>query len=230
MKNCPNCGSEVNFGESFCKMCGTRVTLLQNDNQQKNNQNINYSDKNSNLTVTDIEEENSFYSDNELIDAYIGKNAFQIKKGGFSLCTYLFGLFYVFYRKMWLLGFSWIAINLITNTFLTSIADVIMLVVNIIIAFQFKKIYLKKVSESVNEIKEQNPGKSKEQLISLCKKKGGTTIIPIIILIIIIVISILQALSSAIIDSQNQNNYKTIPSIEETNMTSNFTLLENELL
>ena len=47
MNNCPKCGSNINPGEDFCKMCGTKITTPQNNisnitqQQQENMQNIN---------------------------------------------------------------------------------------------------------------------------------------------------------------------------------------------
>lgn len=48
MNNCPNCGSKVNQGEAFCRVCGTRVALPQNNianntqlAQPTNNQAVN---------------------------------------------------------------------------------------------------------------------------------------------------------------------------------------------
>ena len=31
MNNCPNCGSSVNQGDAFCKVCGTKLPLPQNN-------------------------------------------------------------------------------------------------------------------------------------------------------------------------------------------------------
>ena len=31
MNNCPNCGSNINQGEAFCRNCGTKMTIPQNN-------------------------------------------------------------------------------------------------------------------------------------------------------------------------------------------------------
>ena len=47
MNNCPKCGSNINPGEDFCKVFGTKITTPQNNisnitqQQQENIQNIN---------------------------------------------------------------------------------------------------------------------------------------------------------------------------------------------
>ena len=101
-------------------------------------------------------------------------------KGGFSFCTLFFGYIYVFYRKMWLLGFIWLLISiLLYNHFWIALG------LNVFIAFCFKEIYLSYVDGKVRKIKEQYSNYSGSQLVYICSKKGGTTIIPVIISVII---------------------------------------------
>ena len=67
MNNCPNCGSTVNQGEAFCRMCGTKLPLPQNNifnnntqqpeqfvnqPQQMNNQNVNFEQSYQNFNQT----------------------------------------------------------------------------------------------------------------------------------------------------------------------------------
>lgn len=216
MNNCPNCGSNVNLGEAFCRVCGTKMPVPQNNlsnntqqpqqvnnvntgfqqSQQMNNQNVNFQQQNMNSTLQGFQQpqnngyvnngmpQNNYINNEDLIDSYIGKNADKLKNGGFSVNTFFFGSLYVLYRKMWLLGFIWLAVNMIANMFLESIASVITIAANIIISMQFKKFYLKHVEEQVDKIKAENPGKTKEQLMMICSQKGGTTLVPVIIAII----------------------------------------------
>ena len=128
------------------------------------------------------------YSDDELINAYMGKNAYKLKKGDFSIWTLLFGNIYIFYRKMFAVGFCWLFINLIANQFLKSASFYINLIISIIMSTQFKKMYLQHVEDKVEAIKAENKGVSREQLLSICTQKGGTTIIPVIIVGIVYVI------------------------------------------
>ncbi len=154
--------------------------MTQNSGYQNSNvgQNYGYSTNNG-------MPQNNYVNDIDLIDAYIGNNADKLKNGGFSINTFLFGVLYVLYRKMWLLGFVWLAINIIVSMFLPSISTYVTWGANIIISLQFKKLYLNHVSEEVNKIKIENPGKTNEQLMLLCSQKGGTTLIPVVIVGII---------------------------------------------
>lgn len=196
MNNCPNCGSSLNQGEAFCRVCGTKLSSPQNNFssstqqvQPMNAQNTNYQQQNINPVMQEFQHtQNNIINEDDLIDYYIGPNVDKIKKGDLSINTFFCGFLYVLYRKMWLLGFMWLAISLISNIFLPSIASIINLVVNIIISTQFKKLYLKHAKEQVRKIREENPGKTYEQLVVICSKKGGVTLIPDFITIILYLI------------------------------------------
>jgi len=166
---CSNCGANIEYGEAFCKECGTRVA------SQSTNYNV-FQDFNT-FTNNYV----NIISDEQLIDAYIGKNAEQIKKGGFSIWSFLFGMFYVIYRKMWLLSTVGIVISLVANLFLPTFATYIVGAFGWAVAFQFNKWYLENAKENVEKIKNENFGVSQQNLIEICRKKGGTSIIAVVI-------------------------------------------------
>lgn len=169
MKYCLKCGSSVKVNENFCGKCGTALY----NNQTIQNNNIN---------------------DDELIDAYIGPNATKLKNGTFSANTFFFGIFYILYRKMWIMGILLFVVNQIVEFCLPSFSFVISLTLNIIISIEFKKIYLKHVIDEVNKIKQENPNISQEQLLQICKKKGGISILSILILGLLYVILVIFSL------------------------------------
>lgn len=169
MKYCLKCGSPVKVNENFCGKCGTALY----NNQTIQNNNIN---------------------DDELIDAYIGPNATKLKNGTFSANTFFFGIFYILYRKMWIMGILLFVVNQIVEFCLPSFSFVISLTLNIIISIEFKKIYLKHVIDEVNKIKQENPNVSQDQLLQICKKKGGISILSILILGLLYVILVIFSL------------------------------------
>lgn len=203
MINCPKCGSNVNQGEMFCRVCGAKIgsqSIQPNqmgstpsDNQQVHAQN-QYVSQHQQIMNNNVEYGTSNYSsysnDEALINAYIGKNADKLKNGGFSVNTFFFGNIYVLYRKMWMLGIVWFLVSMIISMFLSSLSGVLTLAANIFISTQFKKWYLKHVEEKVDKIKADNPNASYEQLLVICTKKGGTTIIPVIIFIVLYIVAI----------------------------------------
>ena len=186
MNKCPKCGSEIKIEDSFCGVCGTKLEKKVSLEQPQDNTNFN----------------NKF--DEELINAYIGKNVKSLKKGDFSPNAFLFGIYYIFYRKMWLVGIAWTAAILVTSFLIgdlsNSVGSIIRIVISVYMGVQFKKMYLKHVINEVDKIKEENPGKTKEELISICTEKGGTTFTPIIIICIIlfVMVSILFSYKSNI--------------------------------
>ena len=99
--NCPKCGNFVNAGEKFCGKCGC---VMEPGNQPAS-----------------VETGN----DEELLRAYVGKNYDKIVKSPISICSLLFGLFYVLYRKMWLLGVMWFLLMFVANLFLPNFASLI---------------------------------------------------------------------------------------------------------
>lgn len=228
MNNCPNCGSSVNQGDAFCKVCGTKLPLPQNNisnntqqfqgvsNQQQsiNTQDFQQTGFNSSLqelqtSQNNVAHTNDIINDDELIDSYIGKNADKLKKGNFSVNTFLFGFFYTLYRKMWLLSIIWIVVCIIADIFLPSITSYVALFINVIISIQFKKVYLKYVREQVDKIKTENPGKTKEQLMMLCSQKGGTTLLPVIIIAILYTILLVFGILGSLDEIDNNNTDNT---------------------
>ncbi len=174
-EKCTNCGANINAGQPFCAICGTKATqqttdYLSNNTVQDRGQSFN----NYNIGITD----------EQLIDAYIGKNAEQMKKSTFSIWSFLFGMFYVIYRKMWLLAAIGIVISLVANLFLPSFAMYIVGAFGWVVAFQFNKWYLANVKENIEKIKSENVGVSSQHLIEICRRKGGTSVLALVIAII----------------------------------------------
>ena len=158
MKKCFNCGETTEENQLFCQKCGSQ--LLANQISETNNQ---------------------IFDDNSLVDAYIGKNADKFRQGGFSVPTFFLGITYFLYRKMWLLSFLMIIFNLLISLIFNSLGALINIVISILLAVNFKKIYLNHAQKKVERIKLKYSATGQEELIQLCRKKGGTTIIPLII-------------------------------------------------
>ena len=218
MNNCPKCGTSSQQGDVFCRVCGAKLIndVSINTTAEVLNSEKNISSSNQNTISNEIQDTSTMPNatsninnnqninqsntiqideDQDLIDAYINKNIPQLKDRNFSLCTFFFGFIYVLYRKMWLLGFAWLIIDLITSMFLSSLYVIISIIVKVIICIKFKDLYIKNVKEQVVKIKEENPNKTKEELINLCRKKGGTTIIPVVVIVIIFILIIVACIS-----------------------------------
>ncbi len=169
MNYCSNCGAKVNQGENYCTNCGNRL-----NNQTVNNYN----------NLENYYEPQKSIDDEFLYDAYIGANASKIKTNDFSFGVFFLGIFYLFYRKMWKVGFVWLGLSIFLNLLNQPLAGMANLGIRIYLAIEFKHIYQKHVFEQIKNIKEANAEKTSEEIAEICRAKGGTTFIPIVILII----------------------------------------------
>lgn len=304
--NCPNCGTEANHNEAFCRMCGTKIASsnqnynnnvqsnslnelygntsnqsmsnmsheniergnVQNDynntrnddlninsntnsNYENNNMNTSFESQNSynynnfnnqnnynnmnnsynNQTNNSYDSQSNFNNnynnqvtsnnsssnfDEELIKAYIGKNADKIINQKFSWCGFFLSSTYLFYRKMWLIGLLILGINFLATTFLPSFSGIVSLALTLFVGLKFKDLYLNHVGEKVEEIKKQYPNASKEELLRRCYEKGGTSIlaailfaflygfIVLVVLLALFMTTFLGILGGATLESNNK--------------------------
>lgn len=115
--------------------------------------------------------------DDKYVKAYIGVNYEHIKNSKISFPALFFGAYYLLYRKVWNYALIYIIINAAAQLLLgDSLSTLTAIILNIYTAYKFKDIYLKKVDNHVERIKQENLDKTNEELINLCKKKGGVTI------------------------------------------------------
>lgn len=169
---CSNCGSELESGVTFCKNCGTKVN---NENQQYTN--VNSNTNNSNF-VTDV--------DDELVSAYIGQSVSDFKNARFSIFAFIFLNFYLFYRKMWLVGIICYLMTWLFNMFMPRMLSIVfVLVFYFVIAYRFKDMYLQHAKSKIQKIINENPNMTRNEIISLCRKKGGKSVIALVIFIIL---------------------------------------------
>ena len=215
---CGACGTPLINNQSNTDMASNQQETNNINNQSSfdntsalNNQQSQYQDVQN--VQQDIAQSNNAIDDNVLINAYIGNNSDALKNGSFSWCTLFFEGIYIWYRKMYSLLAIWFLLMLglnIGGTFfrylviansssLISLSSnlkifnamfkVIDLIVILIIAFNFKNLYLKHVKEKVLVIKNENPNSTESELVQICQKKGGTTAVPIVITIVLVIAS-----------------------------------------
>ncbi len=157
-------------------------------------------------------------NDDDLINAYIGDNVAAIRNRGFSFNTFLFGIYYVIYRKVWPILLKWLLLDILIKLLFVKLLFgklliiIGKLIINLYFSYQFKDFYLEYVEKQVNKVKEQNKDKSREELINICKRKGGTLIPSNIALIlgiifyIILLIDVIQNEFSIIVNKVNKKD------------------------
>ena len=194
--NCPKCNGVLDANSRFCHHCGTQLQFQQTTNStkqpyqqniQQNNINPNHQEPSPFDAVSRMSEEE------ELIRAYIGKNNDKLYSNGgkkFNICALLFDDVYFLYRKMW----GWFFIKMI-GTFVVAIIlsqimeiDWLSSAVSLIFAFTFNNIYTDTVRKRITKIKEQNPDKTRQELVEICQKKGGTSVLAVVLYIVFFVV------------------------------------------
>lgn len=170
MNNCPNCNFPLH-GEKICPSCKTK---LDHANQ-----------------IYKKTPERSINTNRDLTEAFVGKEYANFYDTNFSIWALIFGIFYVWYRKMYLLFFCWLTILITTIVLFYKIRIIpyaIYIVMCIVMFFAFNDMYAKHVRRSVKKIKEKNKGKNQQDLMYICIKKGGTTKLPIVAAILLPII------------------------------------------
>lgn len=158
---CNKCGQRLNAGARFCTNCGASVTET---HQNQYNYSYNYSN-----------------SDEDYKKAYIGKNYEKIKEGKFSIPAFIFGGYYFLYRKLWLYAIILIIFNLAITFFVEDYSSIIIIITYILVGMKFNSIYLKKVDQNIEKIKQQNLDKTSNELLNICRKKGGVSVASVVI-------------------------------------------------
>lgn len=193
---CPKCNSLVKQGDAFCIVCGTQFAqpevktepLLSdpvNSNIVNNSSNVdtkNVVNSTTNLNVNSFPTKMSIaeetFSDDNLINAYMGKNADKLKDGSFSWCYFFFGQYYLLYRKLWVPFFVINIISSIVDKLIGKFVVVhyiVTILFSLLICGAFKSFYLRHVTAEVESIKAKNPNVTNQELIKICAKKGGTS-------------------------------------------------------
>ena len=163
---CTNCGKKLNKNDHFCKYCGKMITLKEKNVVHPNN------------IHKDVQE--NVKPDFEKI--YLNTNKENFCKNKINICAFLFGPYYLLYRKMYLYGIIWLLLNFFVGIFTS---DWISFLFHVVLAFyfalEFNFLYQKKMEDDLKQVNKLD----KNNQIDFCKRKGGTTILPIIIVLII---------------------------------------------
>ncbi len=176
MIKCPNCGGLNPEGVTICGACAMNLTMAPLEN-----------------TNNPSDPEQLIINDFVLVNSYMGQNSFHLSSPGFSLWAFLFGPFYLWYRKTYILLGIWLFTAFIIWLFylLTGSYAVVAsmeIIASIYFGMRFKTFYINQVNKKVEKIKKQNPGLSQGELEVICKRKGRTSVIPVIVGLVVLAI------------------------------------------
>lgn len=186
---CPKCQSLIADDVKFCNYCGTP----QNNNYQ-NNYNQNYYQNNRYIK-----------DDEDYVREYVGDNYESFKHTKFNFLAFFFNMYYFLYRKCYLEAIAWFFITIIVafiGSFfeIDAIAGTLLIILRIIIGINFNNYYLGKAKNKVEQIKQQNPDKSNNEIIEICRRKGKTSVAAPLIAFIIQISLITLLIIIAVMD------------------------------
>jgi len=178
---CRNCGNNIENGVKFCNKCGT----MQPDNVQVNNNvsfnadmQMNNIQPNSSMQMNNIQPNvnEQINNDETLLQEFIGSQYYSITKSKFHIFTFLFGPYYLIYRKMYKFASFWLLGALLISLFLKDMSYVYSVIMCVVVSFKFKSMYPNFARKEINKIKQQNPNASFNDLVNICRKKGGVSV------------------------------------------------------
>ncbi|MBQ6477506.1 MAG: DUF2628 domain-containing protein [Bacilli bacterium] len=157
-------------------------------------------------------------------EAYIGKNK-DIIDSNFNILAFLLGPIYAFYRRVDTLG-----ILLIITYILFIPMPIIIVFINILVGFEFKKYYYIDMDNKIRNILSNSKFKSKKRIINTIKDIGNPKInsnfiINSSLLIPVILIGIIINTSS--ISNTNKLDYKLPSSFEEIDNNTKYVSYES---
>lgn len=174
---------------------------IQTTNMQPNQVNAPQQSTNQQPTTNTSE-------DDELLKAFIGKNYKKLTTRKFNFSGFFFSSLYMFYRKMFIPG---LLISL-ASSIISNFYPAATLLFAIVVGLTVNNMYLKYANKEIEKIKSANPGKSFEELKTICSKKGGTSGAGIFLGILI---------SGAVASALNIDSINNITNPNNTNNNNN---------
>ena len=126
--------------------------------------------------------------DDKLLASFIGNNYDKITNNKFSFSACFLCVWYLCYRKLYLLSIIIMIISFVIGLFLPILSSMYTVVLMIVSGFLFNKLYVKYAKKKISKIKEENPNVTEDSLIKLAGQKGGVSLRALVIYIIVFVI------------------------------------------
>ena len=114
-------------------------------------------------------------TDEELLKAFVGDSYENFINKKINLGALLFGGVYCFYRKMMIYGAVIVAIYAVLSLS-KALFMIFGIIINVVCCIFANKYYLEFAKKRVQQIKEENRGMTRSQLIDACKQDGGVSV------------------------------------------------------
>ena len=142
--------------------------INQSNNEPTSSYKNNHNNKSSNISlnpnITDFHRRN-------LLMAFVGFKYEKFCKEKFNVCALIFAEYYLFYRRMTTLALMFLLIR--SACFILS-KPLYSIVINIILAFSFNKLYLYHAKRKILSLEKRNKNATYEALRNLTLSAGGT--------------------------------------------------------
>ncbi len=126
--------------------------------------------------------------DDKLLASFIGNNYDKIINNKFSLSACFLCVWYLFYRKIYLISIIIMIISFVIGLFLPVLSGVYTIILMACSGLLFNKLYVKYAKKKIDKIKVENTNMTEDDLIKLARQKGGVSTKALIIYIIVFVI------------------------------------------
>ena len=182
-------------------------------------------------------------TEEDIFRAWTGKSNefyYKINNKNFNFCMLFFGLLYIFYRRMYLVGVIMWVINILISIFgymfIGPIGTIIIeIIVSIIYGFAFYPLYRWNFKRKIN--KQKMYGATNEELLTYSKQKGGVSwtlviislVIPACIYLFVFITGVgLMVYNSANEETDGVNTNASTSNFSNTNISTNAEIiLEN---
>ncbi len=126
--------------------------------------------------------------DDKLLASFIGNNYDKIINNKFSLSACFLCVWYLFYRKIYLISIIIMIISFVIGLFLPVLSGVYTIILMVCSGLLFNKLYVKYAKKKIDKIKVENTNMAEDDLIKLAGQKGGVSTKALIIYIILYVV------------------------------------------
>ena len=212
---CPKCGKEVSNNDDFCMHCGATLKVEQEEEK------FEYCTKcgfrvstnttfcpNCGATIEhhddslDLDIKKTEAKDDEDLKAFVGIGKYnyykmkfkevKVNKFSFNICAMLFGPFWCFYRRLYLVGLCYMAIEYLIDLLgyiipwgpFGTISTIITIVIWIAFGFFGNFFYYKNYQKALKEVEGKEENARREYLNGCGNPSGALILIPFVIAIV----------------------------------------------
>jgi len=190
---CKKCGKKLRAKEKFCTVCGYYNSEEQTDENETNG--LLFDDgpnlleeetleeynetSNKNFLKNDVsgtKEDQFYYQEEKLLEAYIGEDYKLIKKSFFNIYAFILNWMYILYRKMYIIGIIGIILTAIIIKINPKYLLVYLGISMIFLGLIFNKLYIFISKKKIEHLTKKYEGTDKFTLENICKQEGGVNI------------------------------------------------------